>query len=78
MLFTNLARVAAFLVLGFGVLLIAIGFFAPHVEPINRDPGRAIDMGIYSVILGVVIGVLSDISKSLLLIAERISGPPEP
>ncbi len=74
MFYTKTARVIAGIALVFGMLVFLIGLgIATGVikEPEaglflrGKPPGRAIDFGLYTVLIAVVLGVLSEISQSL-------------
>ena len=73
MFFTKAGRVVAWLALIFGGARIAIALIVvqsgdPSLAPRylgSGTTGQAIDQGLYVLIFGIVIGVLTDISRSL-------------
>ena len=81
MFFTKAGRVIAWLALIFGVARIALGLVVAQ----SGDPslasrylgsgtsGQAIDQGLYVLIFGIIVGVLTDISRSL---AGNLQGQP--
>lgn len=67
-------RVIAGIALVLGILRVLLGFAVATgvvVEPVpgyylgTKTSGKAIDQGIYMILFGVVLGVLSEIGKSL-------------
>lgn len=73
MFFTTVGRVVAWLALFFGAARIALALFVaqsgdPSLVPRylgSGTTGQAIDQGLYVLIFGIVIGVLTDVSRSL-------------
>ncbi len=74
MLFTRVGRVVAILAVILGVLRIAMGFIiavglSPSADPSryigSRTTGEVIDQGIAVVLFGVVLGVVTCISRML-------------
>lgn len=73
MTFTTMGRVLAYLMIVFGLLGAALGFFVtldgtPEVAARylgSRSSGEAIERGLMLFALGVVVGVLTDISRLL-------------
>jgi hypothetical protein len=73
MFFTRAGRVVAWLAIIFGVLRIALALFVvqsgdPSLVPRylgSGTTGQAIDQGLYVLIFGIVVGVLTDISRSV-------------
>ena len=73
MFFTKAGRVVAWLALTFGIARIAIALIViqsgdPSLVPRylgSGTTGQAIDQGFYVLIFGIVLGVLTDISRSL-------------
>ena len=72
MFYTKVARVLAGIGLVLGVLMfsfgfaLAIGSMNPDVDPsVRKLTGQWIDYGIYMICVSIVLGVLSDISRSL-------------
>ena len=76
MFFSQLGRIAAFLVLLLGVLrvvtglLIANEWMLPYEEALTRyttmaSSGEVIDQGIYAILLGIALGMLAEISIAL-------------
>jgi len=74
MLFTRLGTIAAFLVLVFGCLQLAIGLGVASefiVEPTpgrylgSRTSGQMIDRGVHVILFSIVLGILTEISRSL-------------
>ncbi|MDV4164151.1 hypothetical protein ACU8L5_09305 [Rhizobium leguminosarum] len=74
MIFTNLAKIAAWLALTFGAFQLVIGFgiatefFGPYDAALTRyapgagSSGRLIDRGFYAVFLAIALGTLAEIS----------------
>ena len=74
MFYTNLGRVAASIVFVLGLMGIAMGLGVATggiVEPSpgyylgNKTSGEAIDKGIYYVLFAIILGVITDISRSV-------------
>ncbi len=74
MVFTTLGRVVAILAFVFGLIGVLMGLAVPTgnlVEPEpgyylgTRTSGEAIDRGIYKILFAIILGVLTDISRSL-------------
>ena len=74
MAFTTLGRIVAVLAFTFGILTIFMGFeLATSDLPEeqlrqylgNKTTGQAIDRGVLYIIFSIVLGVLTDISKSV-------------
>jgi len=76
MFFSQLGRIAAFLVLLLGVLrvvtglLIANEWMLPYEEALTRyttmaSSGEVIDQGIYAILLGIALGMLAEIRIAL-------------
>jgi amino acid permease len=73
MFFTKAGRVVAWLAIIFGCLRIALALFVVQSGDPNLVPrylgsgttGQAINHGFYVLIFGIVIGVLTDISRSV-------------
>lgn len=77
MIFTQLARVVAILMLLYGVLRIGIGAtiinetLLPYSEALAKyapgasSAGEVIDRGIYTVLLAIALGVLAEISIAI-------------
>ncbi|MBB3562351.1 putative membrane protein [Rhizobium sp. BK512] len=77
MIFTNLARIVAWLALVLGASQILIGFgianevFGPYKEALARyapgaaNAGKVIDRGFYAVLFAVALGTLAEISFNL-------------
>ena len=77
MIFTNLARLTAFLGTAYGALRVLMGvsiaeeWILPYREALERyapgskTSGELIDKGIYTILIAVVIGTLAEISLSL-------------
>ncbi|MFT5616364.1 MAG: hypothetical protein ACI8Q6_003663 [Granulosicoccus sp.] len=79
MMFTKLGRFLAVLVILFGVLRITMAVMVLQSEdPVgaasaflgSNSTGQAIDRGIYTIVFGILVGVLTDISRSLISIRE--------
>lgn len=67
MLFTNAGRVVAWVAVVVGLSMVFVGFFAAKngvSTDLLRTTGEYIDRGIYIFIFGVIVGILTDISKS--------------
>lgn len=73
MFFTKAGRVVAVLVISLGVLRIVMAIIALSSDDpqaaaqvfLNSTTGAAIDEGIYTIVFGVIVGVLTDISRSV-------------
>lgn len=74
MVYTNLGRIAAALIFLFGIVSVCFGVFvatSTTVEPesardlATRMAGPAVDYRIYSIIVAIALGVLTDISQSI-------------
>jgi hypothetical protein len=76
MVFTNLGRVVAFILLLSGIfhiaggLMIAAGWLTPEqaalaVFPRRATTGAVIDRGLYAVLFGIALGILTEISYAL-------------
>ena len=74
MFYTKIGRGIAILAIIFGVLRVALGFAIATGVMIEPTPGRylgtsssgeAIDQGLYVVLFGIILGILTDISRSL-------------
>jgi hypothetical protein len=73
MFFTTVGRVVAWLALIFGTARIAMAVLVVQSGDSSLVPrylgsgttGQAIDQGVYVLIFGIVIGVLTDVSRSL-------------
>jgi hypothetical protein len=77
MFFTHLGRVAAVLIMLAGVTHIALGLLiatetiGPYADalaryaPSRRSSGELIDRGIYTVLVGIALGALTDIGYAL-------------
>ncbi len=66
MKFTKIGQVVARLAFVFGVASIALGFIAVFVSvPTEVNTGELIDTGIISLLFGLCLGVLTDISETL-------------
>ena len=73
MFFTRAGRIVAWLAIIFGGMRIATALSVlqsgdPNLAPTllgSKTTGQAIDQGIYTVIFGIVVGVLTDISRSV-------------
>lgn len=73
MFFTLAGRVVAWLAITFGLLRITLALFViqsgdPSLVPRylgSGATGQAIDQGLYVLIFGIVVGVLTDISRSV-------------
>ncbi|MCF6234376.1 MAG: hypothetical protein L3J36_14930 [Rhodobacteraceae bacterium] len=79
MTFTKLGRILAVTAIVLGVFRITMAVIAINsVDPVgaaraflgSKSTGYYIDQGIYSVVFGIVVGVLTDISKSLISFRE--------
>ena len=73
MFFTRAGRIVAWLAIIFGGMRIATALLvlqsgdpnlAPHLLG-SKTTGQAIDQGLYAAIFGIVVGVLTDISRSV-------------
>jgi hypothetical protein len=73
MIFSNLARLLAIAAVVLGLLSVLLGTGAvmgfldevAQARYAGRSPGRAIDWGIYTILAGVALGTLSEISFTL-------------
>jgi len=70
MLYTNFGRIVAGLALLFGILFIVVGLMVATgmmmVHPGSSwSSAHAIDRGTYTVLLGVALGILTEISRSV-------------
>ena len=70
MFFTYLGRIAAILALAFGVFQIAIGFMVAQDPSLAGrytpySSGETIDKGFVTILFGIAMGVITDISRSL-------------
>lgn len=75
MFFTNLGRIAAWLIFGLSVFRVAFGFLLAFTasDPANAaqrymgevNTGAAINEGIYGVGIAIALGVLTEISRNL-------------
>lgn len=74
MTFTKLGRIVAVLAVAFGVLRLAMAIMVLSSEdPASAAPaflgtkttGQALDRGIYTIVFGILVGVLTDISVSV-------------
>lgn len=82
MVFTKLGRILAVLAIAFGVLRIVMAIAVLSSEDPgsaarylgSKTTGQAIDQGIYTIVFGILVGVLTDISRS---VARLRSGPSE-
>ncbi len=71
--FTKAGRVVAVLAIALGALRISMAVMVMYSDNpdaaaqalLNRTTGAAIDQGIYTIIFGIVVGVLTDISRSV-------------
>lgn len=79
MVFTRLGRILAVLAILFGVLRITMALVALNSDnPAavaryllgSKSTGHYIDQGIYMIVFGILVGVLTDISRSLLSFRE--------
>lgn len=77
MIFTKVGRVIAWLAVAFGGLRIALGFglAGGSAEAAQRylgsaTTGEAIDQGLMLVVFGIAIGILTDISRSVMAKSE--------
>lgn len=68
MFFTKAGQVIAWVAVVVGLSMVFMGFYAAKIE-VPTSPqmttGMVIDRGIYIFIFGVIVGVLTDISKSV-------------
>lgn len=74
MLFTNLGRVVAFVIILFGLFKVVIGWSVASGAVVEPEPGaylgsstsgQMIDHGIYTVLLAIALGTLTEISRSV-------------
>lgn len=73
MTFSTMGRVLAFLMIVFAVLRVTMGFIVASIGTPeaaarylgSRSSGGAIDQGLILLALGIVVGVLTDISRSV-------------
>ncbi|OYX45121.1 MAG: hypothetical protein B7Z02_02440 [Rhodobacterales bacterium 32-67-9] len=74
MIFTKLCRIVAFLAIVSGIILVGMGAIlatsnepGTDLSPIigRRSTGQVIDRGFYIILVGIVLGTLSDISRAL-------------
>jgi len=79
MSFTKLGRALAVLAILFGVLRIAMAVMVLFSgDPVgaasaflgSKSTGQAIDQGIYTIVFGILVGVLTDISRSLISLRD--------
>jgi hypothetical protein len=79
MMFTKLGRILAVLAILLGVLRITMAVMVLLSEDPARaasyllgskSTGQALDQGIYTIVFGVLVGVLTDISRSLISFRE--------
>jgi hypothetical protein len=87
MVFTNLGRVVAFILLLSGIfhiaggLMIAAGWLTPEQAalavffPRRATTGAVIDRGLYAVLFGIALGILTEISYSLRAQQGHPQGP---
>ena len=83
MAFTKLGRILAILAIILGALRIATAVLVlASDDPVNaarailgsKTTGQAIDQGLYTIVFGILVGVLTDISRS---VAKRCPSPSE-
>ena len=82
MLFTHLGRAIAILALLFGAFSIVLGFMianeslGPYEATVLRygvkSSGQLIDRGLYTIVVGVAFGVITEISYTLRAITNKI------
>jgi len=79
MFFTRLGTIAAFLVLVFGCLQLAMGIGIATEFIVEPTPGRylgshtsgqTIDRGVYAILFAIILGILTEISRSMRASAE--------
>lgn len=80
MIFTTIGRVSAILIAVFGLLLVMMGMGVASGFLVEPEPGRylgtkssgeTIDNGVYYILIGVFLGVASDISRSLIKLNSK-------
>lgn len=78
MTFTKLGRILAVLAILFGILRITMAVSVLLSENpvgaasafLGKTTGQALDQGIYTIVFGILVGVLTDISRSLISFRE--------
>ena len=73
MIFTKLGRILAVLAIAFGVLRIVMAITVLSSEDPgsaarylgSKTTGQAIDQGLYTIVFGILVGVMTDISRSV-------------
>jgi len=74
MIYTTLGRIAAALILIFGILSLCVGLSVATGTIVEPEPGmflgtktsgQVIDRGIYKIIFAIALGMLTDISQSI-------------
>lgn len=74
MFFTRTGRILAWLAIAMGCSMIAIAVTALQTDDPSafmaeyfgrKSTGKVIDRGIYTIIFGIVVGILTDISRSV-------------
>ena len=73
MIFSNLARLLAIAAVVLGLLSVVLGTgalmgfldVAAQARYVGRSPGKMIDWGIYTILVGVALGTLAEISRKL-------------
>jgi hypothetical protein len=86
MLFSHLARIAAWLVLIYGVVSIVAGFgfatWGPQESFLHYFPGRStgqmVDQGIYWTLVGIAFGTVAEISFAIRRMTKEADASVEP
>jgi len=72
MFFTTAARILAYLCIAFGIVSVIAGYgyatgaITPFTDPsVLNKAGSMIDNGLYAIAFGLIVGVLTDISRSV-------------
>ena len=79
MTYTKAGRILAVLAISLGVLRILTAILVlMSDDPVgaarailgSKTTGQAIDQGLYAIVFGILVGILTDMSKSLLLVSD--------